>query len=156
MNEIILHPKVQYGTYIFTLLNVWSLLRRGLVDADSYETVDDMLLNHDTDRLLKSLVEESFYYNDHENSPLSRTVAYLQSSDHYHLDRRYLGMIIGQAKIMYLDNIAHHLPWLMQDPGIRVDAEIKNRFDLYLTVGPVYDRSLPRRPGRPSPDGDAV
>lgn len=140
MNELILHPRMRYGTYIISLFDLWRFIRTEL--SHHVRHTADLHHGHtqvdqDTDRLLVELVQQSQYLEGHDHDPLRAVVNTLtHPSGHYDYTEGAVHQLLTESMRRYFNHLSEHLPWLVVAPGIRVDLSIRNRFDLIMVVGP--------------------
>lgn len=140
-NELILHPRMRYGTYIISLFNLWLMIREELSHHYRYtadKVHDQVRVDQDVDEVLRGLIEQSRYLDGHAHEPLQRISHHILSRDnHYDITEMKWHQFLADAMQAYFEFISAHIPWLVVTPNIKIDLLIRNRFDLILSIGPV-------------------
>lgn len=138
MNELILHPKMRYGTYIISLAELWFTIRREL-DHRYLHTANmrdgKQSLDHDVDIFLARIVTQA-QYHDYSTDHLAALEKYLMEHPKYELDQPTVHRLIDQAMRIFFDTLSIHVPSLVVTPDVSIRLKLHNRFDLLLTVGP--------------------
>ena len=145
MNDLILHPKMRYGTYIISLAELWFTIRRELDHHYLHVAslrLGEKSLDHDVDIVLGRLVAQS-QYHDYSTDHLAALEKYLLEHPMYEFDQTTIHRLIDQAMRVFFDTLSIHVPSLVVSPDISIKLKLVNRFDLLMTVGPNDHPRLP-------------